>query len=360
MDFIDLKTQYQKIKEPVNQRIQNVLDHGQYINGPEVRDLESALSEYVGVKETVACSSGTDALLLPMLALGIGQGDEVIVPAFTFYATAEMPSLVGAKVVFADINPKTYLIDVQDVAKKITNKTKAIVAVGLYGQCAQMEQLQKLADEHNLYLFEDAAQSFGATRLQKRSGSFGHAAATSFFPAKPLGCYGDGGAVFTNDAHLAQAMRELREHGSERRYYHTRVGINGRMDSMQAGILLEKLAIFDEEVKAREEIGHYYLQKLSPRYQCMEIEKGNTCVFAQFTIEVGDRDQLSALLKEKSIPTSIHYPMALNRQPVYSQDYGHLSFEHSERAAARVISLPMHPYLDRKDQDFIIESLLSL
>lgn len=358
MPFIDLKTQYKHIKPKIMKRIETVLEHGQYILGPEVEELERELAAFVGCEYAITMSNGTDALMVPMMAMGIGPGDEVITSAFSFFATAEMISLVGATPVFVDIDPATYTIDVAQIEKYITPKTKAIVPVSLYGQTADMDALSALAKKHNLYLIEDGAQSFGATYKGRKSCNLSHVAATSFFPAKPLGCYGDGGAIFTNDSTLAKAMKEVRNQGQEKRYYHTRIGMNGRLDTLQCAILLEKLAIFPEEIQKRERIAQIYLKHLASKMKVMTVPKDQTCVWAQFTMEVDNRDQFQKLMQERGIPTSVHYPLPMNKQPVYQAEFGHLIFEHTDNAAARVVSIPMHPYLTDLEAETIAKTVL--
>jgi UDP-2-acetamido-2-deoxy-ribo-hexuluronate aminotransferase len=359
MPFIDLKSQYASIKDKVQQRINNVLEHGQYIMGPEVEELEKALAEYVGVKHAVTMGNGTDALLVPLMALGIGAGDEVITTAFSFFAAAEMISLIGAKPVFVDIEPGTYNIDASAIESKITSKTKAIIPVGLYGQTADMDAINMIAAKHGLFVIEDAAQSFGATYKGKKSGNLALCASTSFFPAKPLGCYGDGGANFTNDDTLAKAFKEIRNQGQEKRYFHTRIGINGRLDTLQCAILLEKLAIFPMEVQKRHQIAAIYDSILSKKVKVINVAPERTCVYAQYTIEVENRDQFAVALHEHGIPTSVHYPLSLNKQPVYkSLGYHNESFAHSDHAASHVISLPMHPYLSELEVETIAKTVL--
>jgi UDP-2-acetamido-2-deoxy-ribo-hexuluronate aminotransferase len=346
MPFIDLKTQYQKIKSKIQKRIDDVLEHGQYIMGPEHDEFEAALAKYVGCKHALAMSNGTDALMVPMMALGIGPGDEVITSAFSFFASAEVISLVGAKPVFVDIDPLTYTMDHKLLEAKITKKTKAIMPVSLYGQTADMDQINSIAKNHGIPVIEDAAQSFGATYKGKQSGNLSLVAGTSFFPAKPLGCYGDGGAIFTNDDALALAMREIRVHGSERRYYHTRLGINGRLDTLQCAILLEKLAIFPDEVKARHAIAKKYDELFLGKIKNISVMPERTCIYAQYTIEVENRDQFAKKLQAEGIPTSVHYPLSLNKQPYYEKlKISTENFTLSDKAASQVISLPMHPYM---------------
>ena len=347
MEFIDLKSQQKRIRKDLDTRIAKVLDHGQYILGPEINELEQRLAQFVGVKHCISNSNGTDALLLPLMAAGIGCGDEVITTPFTFFATGEMITLAGAKPVFVDIDPNTYNIDSALIEKAINSKTKAIMPVSLYGQCADFDAINEIANKNNLLVIEDGAQSFGAEYKGKKSCSLSHVAATSFFPSKPLGGYGDSGACFTNDDALAKSMKELRVHGQEKRYYHTRIGINGRMDTMQAAILLSKLDIFPEEVELRKKWGQVYKDMLGPSFKTQLIPAGSTSVYAQFTIEVDERETFIRRMNELGIPTAVHYPIPLHLQPVYaSLGFKKGDFPLAEKAAERVVSLPMHPYLD--------------
>ncbi len=358
MEFIDLKTQQERIRKDIDNRIARVLDHGQYIMGPEIAELEKVLASYVGVKHCITNSSGTDALLLAMMAMDIGPGDEVITTPFTFFATGEMVSLIGAKLVLVDIDPNTYNLDPKKIEKAITTKTKAIVPVSLYGLSCDFDTINEIAAKYKIPVFEDAAQAFGATYKGKKACSLTTIGCTSFFPSKPLGGYGDSGACFTNDDEFAKRMKELRVHGQESRYYHTRVGLNGRMDTMQAAILLSKMEIFEEEVKAREQIGARYTKLIDGRLKVQEIPEGYTNVYAQYTVEVDDRKMVQAKLQEMGIPTAVHYPIPMHLQPVYhSLGYKKGDFPHSERAGERVMSLPMHPYLDEKTQDKIVKCL---
>lgn len=360
--FCDLRPQYLALKDQIHRRLEKVFEHGQYINGPEVRELEERLAQFVGVPYALVCSSGTDALLIPMMALDIGPGDEVITTAFSFIATAEVICLVGATPVFVDIDEKTYNLSFEEVKKAITPKTKAIVAVSLYGQTAELEALEKLAEQHGIYLLEDAAQSFGALHRGRSSCSFGIASGTSFFPAKPLGCYGDGGAIFTRDQALYQVMKEIREHGSERRYYHTRLGLNGRLDTLQCAILLAKLERYPEEILMREQVARRYLEGLLPlgreKLQLPYVETYNQSVWAQFTIQVDHRTEFQERLKAKGIPTSVHYPMTMPDQPWYSKNFPqNRTYPMAKKAAERVVSLPFYPDLDMKTQLHIIEAV---
>src|SRR5271165_985040 len=298
MEFIDLKTQYRRLKPAIDARIQTVLDHGQYILGPEVRELELRLAARTGAKHCISCASGTDALLLAMMALGIGPGDEVITSPFTFFATGEMIALLGAVPVFADIDPATYNIDPQKIEAAISPRTRAIMPVSLYGQPAAMDAINAIAARRHLPVIEDAAQSFGALFKGRHSGNLSTIGCTSFFPSKPLGCYGDGGACFTNDDKLATAIFELRNHGQDRRYRHTRVGFNGRLDTLQAAVLLAKLDVFDEELLARSEAADRYGALLKGAVQTPQLVPKRTSAWAQYTIEVDDREAVEAPMRE--------------------------------------------------------------
>ncbi len=353
MQFIDLKAQYKQIKNDVDQRIQKVLDHQRFIMGPEVQQLEENLSSYVGVKHCIGVASGTDALQIAMMALGIGPGDEVITTPFSFIATAETIVLLGAKPIFVDIDPKTYNIDPDLIEPAISNRTKAIMPVDLYGQCADYDKINKIAQKYNIPVIEDGAQSFGATYKGKRSCSLSTIGCTSFFPSKPLGAYGDAGACFTNNDEIAKAIKEIRVHGQDRRYHHPRIGINGRIDTIQAAILLAKFEIFPKEVEARSEIGQKYSDLLKDiNITTPYIEPYNTSVYAQYTIQANNREQLQKKLKEKNIPTAVHYPIPLNQQPALRQSK---KLPIAEAISDKVVSLPMHPLLSQQDMDLIIE-----
>ena len=358
MQFIDLQAQYRHIEDAISQRIQTVLDHSRYIMGPEVTELEQQLAQYVGAEHAIAVASGTDGLLIAMMALDIGQDDEVITTPFTFIATGEMIQLLGAKPVFVDIDPRTYNLDPAQIEQAITTKTKAIMPVSLYGQCADFDAINAVAERHQLPVIEDAAQSFGATYKGRHSCNLSTLSVTSFFPSKPLGCYGDGGACFTNDDQLAEAMRVIRSHGQTRRYYHTRVGVNGRLDTLQAAVLLAKLTVFDDEVAARARIGDRYNELLADAVTTPYIEPHNTSVYAQYTIEVDQRDRVQATFKAHQIPTAVHYPIPLHQQPAFADLGDHPEdFPVAEAVSKRVVSLPMHPYLQEEDM-LAITSLL--
>jgi UDP-2-acetamido-2-deoxy-ribo-hexuluronate aminotransferase len=358
--FIDLKTQYQALKPHIQERINAVLDHGQYIMGPEVQELETRLSAYTGAKHCITVASGTEALLMSLMALDIKPGDEIITTPFTFVATAEVIVLLGAKPIFVDIEPDTCNINAGLIEAKISTKTKAIMPVSLYGQTADMDAINAIAAKYgNIPVIEDAAQSFGADYKGKKSCNLSTIGCTSFFPSKPLGCYGDGGAIFTNDDSLAQAMREIRVHGQSQRYVHTRVGVGGRMDTIQCAIVLAKLERFDWEVDQRKQIGEKYNQLLDaidvPRVQQ---HAGHTSVYAQYTIFSDHRDLLQKQLKEKGIPTAVHYPVPLNEQPAYKHLCCPDCTPISQEIAKKVMSLPMGADL-LKEQQFMIVSALS-
>lgn len=358
MQFIDLKTQSNRIETSLLERFKAIINHGQYIMGPEMVELEASLAAFTNVEYALAVSSGTDALLIALMALGIGPGDEVPTTPFSFFATAEAIALIGGIPVFVDIDPYTYNMDPAKLEAAITPRTKAIMPVSLYGQCADMDAINAIAAKYNLPVIEDAAQSFGATHKGKRSGGLTTIGCTSFFPSKPLGCYGDGGACFTNDTELAQKMAEIRVHGQSRRYCHTSLGINGRMDTMQAAVLLEKLAFFEEEIALRQTVAQRY-QKLLPReIKKQLIKPENLSVYAQYTIEVDDRETVQKLLEQRGIPTAIHYPLGLHEQPIFQKMFpGKQSFLHTEAAAQRVMSLPMHPYMQEKEQIKVVQAL---
>ncbi len=358
MKFIDLDKQRIRIEDEINDRIQKVLKHGQYILGSEVFELEEKLAEFVGAKHCITISNGTDALLIAMMALGVKAGDEVITSPFTFIAIGEMIALLGAKPVFVDIDSDTYNIDPKCLAAAITDKTKAIVPISLFGQCANLKEINAIADKYNIPVIEDAAQSMGATHHNRHSCALSKIGCTSFFPSKPLGCYGDGGACFTNDDGLAKCIREIRVHGQDRRYHHSRIGMNGRLDTIQAAVLLAKLTIFPDEIKKRQKIADYYEKALSDHVKTPVILDGNTSVYAQYTIEIDNRDKVATALKNQDIPTAVHYPVPLNLQPAFAclnQEAG--SFPKAEHAAKKVISLPMHPYLSTEEQRMVADAL---
>jgi len=356
MQFIDLKSQYRLIEKDVRDRIDRVLAHGQYIMGPEITELEERLAEFVGVRHCIGLSSGTDALLAAMMALEIGPGDEVITTPFTFIATGEMIALLGAAPVFVDIDPATYNLAPESIEEAMTDRTKAIIPVSLYGQCADMDRVNEIGARRGVAVIEDGAQSFGATYKGRRSCGLSLIGCTSFFPAKPLGAYGDAGACFTDDDALAKAIREIRNHGQDRRYHHPRLGLNGRLDTLQAAVLLAKLAVFPREVELRAEFGDRYSELLRERgarssdegdsgLLTPHVRPGNTSVYAQYTVQVDNRDQVVGALSDAGIPTAVHYPVPLNAQPVFEAFSVPAATPLSVRLSSRVLSLPMHPYL---------------
>lgn len=361
MNFVDLQAQYRRIQGEVQARIQAVLEHGRYIMGPEIAELEERLAAMVGVRHGIGVSSGTDALLIAMMALDIGPGDEVITTPFTFIATGEMIALIGARPVFVDIDPKTYNLDPEGIEAAITPRTRAIVPVSLYGQCADLDAINAIAERHGLPVIEDAAQSLGATYKGRQSCGLSTIGCTSFFPSKPLGAYGDGGACFCDDDALAARMRQIRDHGQDRRYHHIRLGLNGRLDTLQAAILLAKLSVFGDEVQARGRLGARYSELLAGA-PCVTpfIEPHNTSVYAQYTLQVDDREGVIARLGEQGIPTAVHYPIPLNHQPIFAEQGPPAgALPHAEAAAARVLSLPMHPYLSEADQQRVAGAVRS-
>jgi UDP-2-acetamido-2-deoxy-ribo-hexuluronate aminotransferase len=345
MEFIDLKAQYHASRELINERIQAVLDHGQYIMGPEVAELETRLARYTGARHCITVASGTEALVIALMALGIKPGDEVITTPFSFIATAEAIVLLGATPVFADIDAATCNIDPSLIEALITPRTRAILPVSLFGQPADMEAINAIATRHGLAVVEDAAQSFGATYQGKKSCNLSSVGCTSFFPSKPLGCYGDGGAIFTSDDALAQAMREIRVHGQSRRYVHTRIGVGGRMDTLQCAIVLAKLERFEWELVQRARLAARYDALLSGRIGLVGRGPERSSVYAQYTVVVADRERLQAHLHAAEIPTAVHYPVPIHLQPAYA----HLSDPDccpiAVEMAARVMSLPMGPHL---------------
>ena len=354
--FVDLKTQYAALRERIDARMQAVLDHGQYIMGPEVHELEERLSDYTGARHAITCASGTEALLIALMALDIKPGDEVITTPFTFVATAEMIVLLGARPVFVDVEPDTCNIDASRIAAAITARTRAIMPVSLYGQPADMDEINALAAKHRLPVIEDAAQSFGAIYKGRKSCNLSTIGCTSFFPSKPLGCYGDGGALFTHDDRLAQAMRDIRVHGQPRRYYHDRIGVGGRMDTLQCAVVLAKLERFDWEVEKRSEVAKRYddlLGRSMGGVRLLKLRPDRTSVYAQYTVLADKRDGLEAGLNARGIPTAIHYPIPLHRQPAYAQYGVEARLPVSEAVAAQVLSLPMYPDLTAGIQEEI-------
>ena len=357
MEFIDLKTQKILLESSINNRLQKVMDHGAYIMGPEINELEK-LEEFSGSKNCITVASGTDALLISLMAIGLQPGEEVITTPFTWVSTVEVITLLGGIPVFADIEPDTCNIDAAQLKDLITDKTRAIIPVSLFGQPADMDVINYIAEKNNLIVIEDGAQSFGAEFEGRKSCNLSHIGCTSFFPSKPLGCYGDGGAIFTNDDEIAKISKQLRVHGTETKHWHTRVGIAGRMDTIQAAVVLAKLDVFQDEVNARLNIGQRYNELFDQNGVPRVKQRSNrTSVFAQYTIFVENRNQVTEKLKEKGIPTAVHYTHPINKSPAYSV-YCRDDTPFSDKASEKVLSLPMHPYLELKDQDFIVESLL--
>ena len=358
MEFIDLKTQYKRYQSEIDARMSAVVNHGHFIMGPEIAELEAALAAYVGVKHAITVASGTTSLEIALRALGIGPGDEVITVPFTWISTAEVIGLVGAKPVFVDIEPAFFNIDVNLIERSITPRTKAIIPVSLFGQMPDYECINTIAAKHGLTVIEDGAQSFGATQNGRRSCGVTRIASTSFFPAKPLGCYGDGGAMFTNEDPLAEKMRAIRTHGGLKRHHHPLLGMNGRFDTLQAAVLLAKLPHFESEVQARGRIGARYTSLLSGRCATPAVMPANTHVYAQYTVRVPNRDGVMAKLKEKGIPSTVYYPKCLHEQPIFASCGNKLGdFPESERASREVLSLPMHPFLEEPEQDRVVAAI---
>jgi UDP-2-acetamido-2-deoxy-ribo-hexuluronate aminotransferase len=361
VEFIDLKSQLQRIRAEIDSRIAAVLAHGQYIMGPEVFELESCLAEYVGSRFCIGLASGTDALLIALMALGIGPGDEVITSPFTFISSAETIALLGAKPVFVDIDPLSYNLDPDLIEAAITSQTKAIMPVCLYGQCADFSRINEIAQDYEIPVIEDGAQSFGATYRGQRSCSLTTIGCTSFFPSKPLGAYGDGGACFTDDEQLALRMQQLRVHGQDRRYNHPLIGVNARLDTLQAAVLLAKLEIFPDEVERRQQVAGRYTSLLDQIVVTPFLADGCSSVYAQYTIRVENRDEIHKQLKIQGIPTAVHYPIPLHLQPAFAfLGFAPGAMPQSELAASQVLSLPMHPYLDSTEQQQVVDAILAL
>jgi UDP-2-acetamido-2-deoxy-ribo-hexuluronate aminotransferase len=358
MEFIDLRTQYRRYQTEIDLRMRTVLDHGAFIMGREIVELETLLANYTCTRHCITVASGTDSLEIALRALEIGPGDEVITVPFTWISTAEVIALVGARTVFVDIEPGTYNMDPSKLEAAITPRTKAIMPVSLFGQMADYDRINRIAAQHSLPVIEDAAQSFGAQQNGRRSCGVTRVASTSFFPAKPLGCYGDGGALFTNDDALAERMRAIRVHGGLTRHQHTVIGMNGRFDTLQAAVLLAKWPHFESEIQERARLGHRYSELLGDNCTPPAIMPGNTHVYAQYTIRVPRRDDVAARLKARGVPTGVYYPKCIHEQPAFqSLGYTAGDFPMSEQASREVLSLPMHPFLSQKDQDFVIEGV---
>jgi len=358
IEFIDLKAQYAVLRDEIAQRMQKVLDHGQYIMGPEVKELETALAAHTGAKHCITVASGTEALLIAMMALDLKPGDEVITTPFTFAATAETIVLLGGVPVWVDIEPDTCNIDASQIEAAITPRTRAIMPVSLYGQCADMDEINAIGARHGIPVIEDAAQSFGATYKGRRSNNLSTFGCTSFFPSKPLGCYGDGGAIFTGDDALAQAAREIRVHGQSARYTHTRVGVGGRMDTLQCAIVLAKLGRLDWELQRRHEIGAEYHRRLAPlNLTTLTVRPDRDSVWGQYTVRVANRAHVQAVLAEAGVPTAVHYPKPLHRQPAYEKFGDPASCPQAIAAADEVMSLPMSADLSAADMDRVVAAL---
>lgn len=356
--FIDLAAQQERLRDRIEAGIAGVLAHGQYILGPEVAELEQKLAAYTGAAHCITCANGTDALQIALMALGVGHGDEVISPGFTYIATAEAAAVLGARVVYVDIDPVTYNMDPAALEAAITPHTKAIIPVSLYGMPAEYDAINAIAANHGLAVIEDAAQSFGATYHGRKSCNLTTIGTTSFFPSKPLGCYGDGGAIFTSDPDLAVALRQVARHGQEKRYHHVRVGVNSRLDTIQAAILLPKLEILDEEIAARQRIAEAYDTALENTDIVRPIVSSNHAksAWAQYTVRVKDRSKVQAQLLAYGIPTAVHYPLPLNRQPAVADPAAYLP--HGDKAAKEVISVPIHPYLNTDTLGKVIGGLI--
>lgn len=366
MEFIDLKSQYQFLKSDIDIAIQRVLDHGKFILGPEVEELEQKLATYTDAEYCITVANGTDALQIALMAFGIGPGDEVVVPGFSYIATAETVALLGAKPIYVDIDSRTYNLDPDLLQAAITPRTKAIVPVSLYGQCADFDEINCIANKNNIPVIEDGAQSFGATYKGRKSCNLSTIGCTSFFPTKPLGCYGDGGAIFTNDFELAKILRQIARHGQDRKYHHIRVGVNSRLDTIQAAILLAKLSIFEHEITLRQNVASRYVDSLSSisekcddhgmsRLTLPYIERWNSSVYAQFTIRVQARSKVQERLSDLEVPSMIHYPTPLNKQPAVKDEVIDLPI--GNLAATEVLSLPMSPYLNNEQQMKVIDAL---
>jgi UDP-2-acetamido-2-deoxy-ribo-hexuluronate aminotransferase len=359
MQFCDLNKQYETYRAEIDDAIQSVIDSTSFINGKEIDLLEGELSDFIGVKHSICCSSGTDALLIALMALELQPGDEVICPAFSFFASASMISFLKATPVFVDVSPIDFNIDVSKIEEKITERTRGIIAVSLFGQCANFDIINVIARQNDLWVIEDAAQSFGATYNGKKSCSLTEVAVTSFFPSKPLGCYGDGGAIFTNSETLAVRMKLLRSHGQSSRYYHDMIGINGRMDTIQAAILRVKLKHLEVEIVTRQLAAGLYAELLKDKVMLPEIAENKTSVWAQFTIGVGDRDLLRQKLHEKGIPTAVHYPLILPRQQAFANLFSYSEeFQVAQLLSETVLSLPIHGMITVEEVKFVSHNII--
>ncbi len=358
MEFFDLNAQHQILKHKIDAGISRVLKHKKFILGPEIEELETKLKTYLGVDSCISVANGTDAIQVALMAIGVKPGDEVITPCFSYISAAEVIALLGAKPVFVDISDMGFNIDDKKIEEKITSRTKCIIPVNLFGQCANFNEINRVAAKYNIPVIEDAAQSFGAIYQGRKSGTLGTVGCTSFFPTKPLGCYGDGGAVFTNDNNLGEIIRQIARHGQKKKYLHARQGVNSRLDSIQGAVLLEKLKIFEDEIKKRNEVADRYSRLLKKHgfKGIPEILPDRRNVWAQYSVCASNRDELKTKLSQVGIPTAIHYPLPLNKQPALQG--AELEFDVADKVAKEVISLPMSPYLKINDQDFIVENFL--
>lgn len=357
MPFVNLAAQQERLRADIESGIAAVLAHGKYILGPEVDELEAKLADYSGALHCISCANGTDALQIALMAVGVGPGDEVITPAFSYIATAEATALLGAKPIYVDIDPRTFNLDPSLIEAAITERTKAILPVSLYGQPADFHAINAIADRHNLTVIEDGAQSFGATYEGEKSGSLSRIGCTSFFPTKPLGCYGDGGAIFTSDAELALRIRQIARHGQDARYHHIRIGVNSRLDTIQAAVLLPKLRILDSEIDARQEAATTYDSLLQAAGLSIApiVIQGRQSAWAQYTVRLANRARVQEIMQEEGIPTAVHYPLPLNKQPAVAD--GEIKLTHGDAAAGQVLSLPMHPYITQTEQQRVIAVL---
>lgn len=360
VEFCDLGAQQVRIKAEIDEGIRRVLAHGQYILGPEVAELEERLASFIGARHCISCANGTDALQIALMALGVSRGDEVITPGFSFIATAEAVAVLGARPIYVDIDSRTYNLDPARLEAAITARTKAIIPVSLYGQCADFDAINAIGARHGLPVIEDAAQSFGATYKGRKSCNLSTVACTSFFPSKPLGCYGDGGAMFTNDETLAKVMRQIARHGQDRRYHHIRVGVNSRLDTLQAAILLPKLEILPDEIERRQRVARNYDRLFNDAgiESTPYVEPHNKSVYAQYTIRVANREAAPEQLKAAGVPTAVHYPIPLNKQPAVADP--HASLPNGDVAASQVMSVPMHPYLSADQQAVVVDAVRRL
>lgn len=359
MEFTDLKAQYLALKADIDARIAGVLEHGKFILGPEVAELEERLADYTGAEHCISVANGTDALQISLMALGIGAGDEVITPGFSYIATAETVAVLGASPIYVDIEEASYNLDPSLIEAAITPRTRAIIPVSLYGQCADFDTINSIAERHGLAVIEDGAQSFGASYHGRKSGNLSLIGCTSFFPSKPLGCYGDGGAIFTSDPELAKVLRQIARHGQDRRYHHVRVGINSRLDTIQAAVLLGKMAVFEDELTAKQSIASRYSSLLGEAgvTTTPSIAQHNISAWAQYTIRVDARDEVQKHLAQAGVPTAVHYPIPLNRQPAVEDKAVRLPI--GDVVSKEVMSLPMGPYLTQDDQDRVVACVAS-